>query len=279
MHIFSIDFEDWYQGNAVVSHEEKLKYPPRLLECYEHLKSILNLSQTRATIFVLGHVARENKKIIKELYDNGHEIASHGFSHRLIYNQRKNEFKAEALESKHILEDIISAPVMGYRASNWSITDKSLWALDILKEIGFEYDSSVYGVNNYLYGIKDAPSKPYYHSNGLYEIPPCYLKLGALNIPYAGGFYIRALPKWLINSIYQIKKDDYNMTYIHPWELDTDPPKGLPLTRLEKFIHYYGIKTSRTKLDMILNKYKHKSIMMSIDDLKKQYYSIVNLGE
>ena len=176
---------------------------------------------------------------MRKISDSGHEIASHGYSHELIYNQNRNEFLEETKKSKNLIEDIIGNEVIGYRASNWSIIHKSLWALDILQDIGFKYDSSIYPTKNYLYGIPSAPVNPYFHSNGLLEIPPTVFKALGHKVPFSGGFFLRAMPSTIVRFF--LKKINLNghsvVFYIHPWELDELQPKNLNIPiKIKSFI-------------------------------------------
>ena len=209
---------------------------------------------------------------MRKISDSGHEIASHGYSHELIYNQNRNEFLEETKKSKNLIEDIIGNEVIGYRASNWSIIHKSLWALDILQDIGFKYDSSIYPTKNYLYGIPSAPVNPYFHSNGLLEIPPTVFKALGHKVPFSGGFFLRAMPSTIVRFF--LKKINLNghsvVFYIHPWELDELQPKNLNIQIKNKIIHYYNIKKTEKKLRKVFEYSDFTNIKKMLPIIQKQ---------
>ena len=269
--IFTVDLEDWYQGNELVKLKDKSLYEDRIDLSTNILLELLEKYKIEATFFVLAHTIEKKPELLKKIYNAGHEIASHGYSHELVYNQSKKEFFNETERSKKILEDITGSKVSGYRASNWSITEKSLWAIDILKELDFEYDSSIYPTKNYLYGIPNAPIEPYYHSNGLLEIPPSVYKFLNFKIPFSGGFFLRALPSFLVefflNRINHSGK--FVLFYIHPWELDDLQPKNLKLPLKNKIIHYHRINKTKSKLCKIFNSRDFTNIEKMLPNITK----------
>ncbi len=268
--IFTVDLEDWYQGNELIKIKDKFLYEDRIDLSTNMLLDLLNKFSIKATFFVLAHTIEKKPDLLRKIHNAGHEIASHGYSHELIYNQNKEEFYKETEKSKKILEDIVGVEVLGYRASNWSITEKSLWAIDILQELGFKYDSSIYPTKNYLYGIPHAPLKPFYHKNGLLEIPPTVFKFMDYNIPFAGGFFLRTMPDFLINKFLKILNSNGQSVvfYIHPWELDKFQPRDLDIPLKNRIIHYYNLNKTERKLKNIFCSSKFTSVINMIHSIE-----------
>jgi len=162
---------------------------------------VLNDADVTGTFFVLGWVAERYPELVKEIQDAGHEIACHGYSHSVVYEQSPDEFRAETVKAKTLLEDITGEPVLGYRAASFSITGKSLWALDILQEAGFVYDSSIFPVHHDRYGMPDANPVPHKitleNGDSIVEVPMTVAKYFGLNVPISGGGYFRLYPYWL----------------------------------------------------------------------------------
>lgn len=270
--IFTVDLEDWYQGNEIIKIKDKHLYEDRIDYSTNKLIDLLDEFSIKATFFVLGHSIEKKPNLLRKISDSGHEIASHGYSHELIYNQNRNEFLEETKKSKNLIEDIIGDEVIGYRASNWSIIHKSLWALDILQDIGFKYDSSIYPTKNYLYGIPSAPVNPYFHRNGLLEIPPTVFKALGHKVPFSGGFFLRAMPSTIVRFF--LKKINLNghsvVFYIHPWELDELQPKNLNIPIKNKIIHYYNIKKTEKKLRKVFEYSDFTNIKKMLPIIQKQ---------
>lgn len=274
--IFTIDTEDWFHANyeeGLFSNSANIQ--STVEENTEVYLKALEDNHATATFFVLGFVAEQHSKLVKRIADAGHEIASHGYGHQLVYKQTPEQFREDVYKSKCMLEDIIGKSVIGYRAPSWSITEDSFWALGILNELGFRYDSSIFPFKNFLYGVKGAPRFPfkaqqYCDAAGeLVEIPPSTIKLPFLNIPFSGGFYFRALPYPFIKIFTaHVNKENYpTVFYLHPREIDPKQPR-LKLKRRDALIHYYGINNCEAKLNKILKKFDCGSIsdIMNIKD-------------
>src|SRR5687767_15065507 len=192
----TIDFEDWYQG-LEIPYSEWDKYEDRIGAVGRKLLRILDEEKTKATFFMLGYVAEKHPRLVKEIEAAGHEIGTHGFSHTLIYTQKPEVFRSEMERAIGFLEDLTGEKVIGHRAPFFSITKESLWALDILGELGIRYDSSIFPVLNYRYGIADAPRFPYQIKRENYEFtefPVSTLKLPGVTLPISGGAYFRIYP-------------------------------------------------------------------------------------
>lgn len=269
--IFTVDLEDWYQGNEIIKFENKRKYQDRVEYSTQKLLELLDQFSVKATFFILAHIAEEKSHLVKEIQMRGHEIASHGYSHELIFNQSINVFFNETKKSKEILEDITGSKIYGYRASNWSITEDTMWALDVIKEIGFEYDSSIYPFKTHLYGVESAPIHPYIHDNGLIEIPPTVTTIFGKRLAFAGGFYLRFFPEFVLKFLHKksLNKKYPLIYYIHPWEIDEDQPYDLNIPFFNRFIHYHNLKSTLPKLKMLFRNYDFTSILGGHPYMKK----------
>lgn len=267
--VFTIDTEDWYHANfedGLFSNDGSMistveKNVDRYLELFSE-------NSIKATFFILGFVVEQHPEMVKKISKEGHEIASHGYAHQLVYKQTLQEFKEDVYKSKILLEDCVGQEVIGYRAPSWSITEKSLWALDILEELGFKYNSAIFPTQNFLYGIPYAPRFPHdaevYGKEGLsiITVPPGTRKIGKINIPFSGGAYFRILPTWMITEFTDYVNNKENrpvIFYLHPREIDPNQPK-LKLKPKDYFIHYYGIRNCEGKLIKILKKYEFETM-------------------
>lgn len=266
--VFTVDTEDWFHAN----YEEGLfKNDASIRSTVEqntevYLERFAQAGAT-ATFFVLGFVAEQHPELVRKIAAAGHEIASHGYAHQLVYNQTPKAFREDIRHSKLLLEDIIGQQVVGYRAPSWSITKKSLWALAILEEEGFRFDSSIFPFQNFLYGIDKAPRFPFPASHynpqakNLLEIPPSTISVAKKNIPFSGGFYFRAAPYMFIHGCgKKINAEGHPIVfYLHPREIDPLQPR-LKLNKRDAFIHYYGIKSCEKKFAKVLRDFQCVSI-------------------
>ena len=190
---FTVDVEDYFHVAALsdsIQREDWEKLPPRVENNTRRLLDIFDAQNVRSTFFVLGWVAERFPGLIKEIHRRGHEVACHGLSHTLVYEQSPQQFEAETRQSKKILEELIGEEVAGYRAASYSITKDSLWALDIIVSTGFKYDSSIFPVRHDLYGIPGSQSTPHRlntKSGDIVEFPPTTIRLLSQNIPVGGG--------------------------------------------------------------------------------------------
>jgi len=280
LNILTIDVEDYYHVSAfesTVSREDWDNYENRVVDNTRRLLAILKSFDVKATFFILGWVAEQHPEIVKDIAFDGHEIACHGYAHRLIYEQSKEAFREDLVKSKTILEEIVNQfgipthpcpsrggdsefripKVIGYRAASCSITEQSLWALDILVEEGFQYDSSIYPVVHDRYGIPNAERFPYVIScaNGgsLCEFPLSTLRIMRTNIPIAGGGYFRLFPyeftRWAIRKL---NKDGHPaIVYIHPWEIDPSQPR-LDGSVISRFRQYNNLDKTEKRLKALL---------------------------
>ena len=260
----TIDVEDYFQVAALsksISINDWEGIPSRVEKNTMRLLELFDQNSTTATFFILGWIAERYPGLIREIEAQGHEIASHGYSHQLIYRQTPEMFKQETIKSKQILEDLIGKSISGYRAASYSITKKSLWALDILSDAGFKYDSSIFPVRHDNYGIPGSPREPYVlqtpMGKELVEFPLSTYKLLGQVIPVAGGGYFRLYPYWLSRFFYRsINKHKQSFVfYMHPWEIDPDQPR-VKASRLSEFRHYNNLDKCEERLNRLLTNFR-----------------------
>jgi polysaccharide deacetylase family protein (PEP-CTERM system associated) len=250
---FTVDLEDWYQG-IEIDLEHWSGFADRLRVGTERLLALFEESDVRATFFVLGYAAERAPDLMREIRARGHEIGTHGYSHRFVYTLGAEGFRSDLQRSLAVLEDALGEScVRGHRAPFFSIIKGAEWAFDVLHEAGLSYDSSVFPVQNYRYGIADAPRWPYEVRSGLMEFPPSTWRLAGRNIPVAGGAYFRLFPYNLTRSaLRRINASGRAIAfYIHPWELDPDHPR-LDLPRRISITHYWNLHRTEDRLRRLL---------------------------
>ena len=230
----------------------------RMLEIFDEFK-------TRSTFFVLGWVGERHPALVETIARLGHEVASHGYAHRLIYDQTPAAFREDVRRAKGILEAASGQRVAGYRAPSYSITARSLWALDILVEEGYEYDSSIFPIRHDRYGIPVSAREPYRigrDKGDLIEVPGSTTRLGPMNLPVAGGGYFRLLPywwtRWGIDRVNRLENRPA-VFYLHPWEIDPDQPR-LRAGRLGSFRHYRNLGQTEARLRQLLTDFRFDAI-------------------
>lgn len=264
LNALTIDVEDYYHVSAfesVVRFEDWHRHESRVENNTHRILEILDKYGVNATFFVLGWVAERFPELVREIAAHGHEVASHGFSHRRVYLQSVSQFREETKRSKKTLEDITGKPVHGYRAASYSITQKSLWALDILRDEGFLYDSSVFPIYHDLYGIPG--SDRFCHvlngseGGNLVELPLSTVSLAGVNIPVAGGGYLRLFPysfiQWAVKRLNE-KEGHPAVIYLHPWEFDPDQPR-IKANPLSRFRQYLNLKTTEGKFTRLMENF------------------------
>jgi polysaccharide deacetylase family protein (PEP-CTERM system associated) len=239
----TVDVEDYFQVSAferVVARDRWHEYESRVAANTDRLLGIFAEFGVRATFFVLGWVADRDGSIVRRIADAGHEVASHGHGHRLVYDQTPEEFREDVRRARRVLQDLSGQPVNGYRAPSFSITERSLWALDVLSEEGYTYDTSIFPIRHDRYGIPNAPrhafrvgvGRPFRgaieNEPGLLEIPASTIRLFGTNLPVAGGGYFRLLPYWWtrfgIKRLNEVEGKPA-VFYVHPWEVDPGQPR------------------------------------------------------
>jgi polysaccharide deacetylase family protein (PEP-CTERM system associated) len=260
----TVDVEDYFHVAALAPNIPRDTWTTRESRVVGNTQRLLAIFEdfgVRGTFFVLGWVAERYPQLVKDIAARGHEIACHGYSHRLVYEQSPEEFYEETLRSKNLLQDITGSAVLGYRAASYSIVRKSLWALDILIELGFVYDSSIFPVRHDRYGIPDAERAPHRMSspNGksIVEWPLATATVLGLRLPVAGGGYFRLLPYWLsrwgLASINRREARPF-IFYLHPWEIDPAQPR-VSASWLSQFRHYTNLGECENRLRRLLGEF------------------------
>ncbi len=259
-HILSVDVEDYFQVEAFAAQVPRSAWaacPSRVEANTLRLLDLFDEHGARATFFTLGWVARRFPRLVRAIAARGHELACHSFWHRPVYTLTPAQFHEDTRDALDAIQNAAGARVAGYRAPTWSITRGSLWALPILAELGFRWDSSIFPIRHDLYGIPGARRTPYAwrHAGGfLFEFPPATVALGGRALPAAGGGYLRALPlAWTHAALAQPA-----VVYLHPWEIDPAQPRIAAGTR-SRLRHYTGLDGMEAKLRVLLARYRFRS--------------------
>jgi polysaccharide deacetylase family protein (PEP-CTERM system associated) len=258
----TIDVEDYFHVQAfadVVSRKDWHRYPMRVENNTYRLLELLERRSIHATFFILGWVAERCPNLVRDIFKGGHEIGSHGYSHQMISRGNEKSFRSDISRAKSILEDQIGFKVKCYRAPSYSITSNTLWALEILGELGIEFDSSIFPVHHDYYGMPNAPRFPHYQylrdGSRIVEFPPSTLPAYGVNVPVAGGGYFRLLPYWLtVWALRRIngKEKQPALVYFHPWEIDPEQPRIAAPWR-SRFRHYQNLHSTEEKLTRLLD--------------------------
>ena len=275
LNALTIDVEDYYQVSAFessVRFEDWGNYDSRVERNTQRMLDILAEANVKATFFTLGYVAERHPAIVKAIHSAGHEIASHGYAHRLVYNMTPEGFRQDLRKSKRLLEDLTGTPVLGYRAASYSITKESFWSLDILVEEGFQYDSSIFPIRHDRYGISGYPRFPHrvkVNGSSLIEYPLSTVRIGGMVMPVAGGGYLRLFPyrftRWALRQINHGEKQPA-IIYLHPWEIDPDQPE-MPSSKLTRWRHRVNLDQTEGKFRGLVRDFKFGTIQEVIESL------------
>ena len=263
MHAFSVDVEDWYQG-IPISIAAKAAAEPRLERGLYPLLDLLARTGTRATFFILGPLVDRYPEAIKRIADEGHEIGCHGWSHDLLYDMTPARFEDETRQARDRIADLVGKPVTAYRAAYLSMTRRSLWALEVLARLGFLYDSSIFPIRNWRYGIEDFNRDPVRidtPSGAIWEFPISVLQRFGRTLSVSGGAYFRIYPYALTraNFAHCEKAERPVNFYLHPWELDPQHPR-VDFYWKPKFTHYVNLNSTRRKLERLLAEFQFGAI-------------------
>ncbi|MDA8427760.1 MAG: DUF3473 domain-containing protein [Geobacteraceae bacterium] len=277
LNALTIDVEDYFQ---VTAFERQIKphewdtFPLRVEGNTLRILDMLDEFSVRATFFILGWVAERLPALVREIQRRGHEIACHGYGHQLIYRLSPQAFRDDVSKAKSILEDISGEPVYGYRAPSYSITAKSLWALDVLVEEGFTYDSSIFPITHDIYGIaggKRFPHDVLTHAGTIREFPISTFAVKAggwkTNVPIAGGGYLRLFPVSLVTKAIQtINSGEQQpaIVYFHPWEIDPQQPR-IRTGIKSRFRHYLNLGRMESKIRYLLKRLSFSTAQECLD--------------
>lgn len=260
--IFSVDVEDWFHildiaGAPVLSSWETL--PSRVEANFRRLLELFGRHNARVTCFFLGWIGERYPHLVREAAAQGHEIASHGYAHRLVYDMSRQQFVEDASRARRILEDVAGVPVLGYRSAGFSVTERTMWFFDALLEAGYEYDSSVFPAARGHGGVRNFRREPHRVANdpdGIMEFPITVSDLLGMPLCFFGGGYLRLFPYWLIRrAARQVLAEGRPVIfYIHPREIDPSHPR-LPMPTARRFKSYVNLRTTESKLERILGEF------------------------
>ena len=258
----TIDVEDYFQVSAFAPHIARHEWNSRECRVERNVTRILDMlsqRQVKATFFTLGWIAERYPKLIRQIAQQGHEIASHGYGHERASDQTQDAFFADIQLAKLILEDLCGTEVKGYRAPSFSIGKSNLWAFDCLQKAGYRYSSSVYPIQHDHYGMPDSPRFAYQIRPGLLEIPVTTLRVLNRNLPSSGGGYFRLLPyalsRWMLGRVNR-HDAQAGIFYFHPWEIDVEQPRVAGISQKTKFRHYVNISRMEGRLEQLLGDFK-----------------------
>jgi len=266
-HIMSVDVEDYFMVEAFagsVSRKTWDSRPSRVVANTRRALDLFDKYNVKATFFFVGWVAQKFPELVRDVHARGHELACHSFWHRTVYSLTPNEFREDTRAAVRTIEDAAGVKIYGYRAPSWSITKECLWALDILAEEGFAYDSSIYPIHHDLYGVPGAQRFPYMHQlkgdQSLLEFPPTTVRLLGQNLPAAGGGYLRILPlaytRWVFREFEQ-KYRERVVVYFHPWELDPEQPRIRDKWK-SRLRHYTNLHKMERRIESLLENHSFR---------------------
>jgi polysaccharide deacetylase family protein (PEP-CTERM system associated) len=261
---FSVDVEDYFQVGAfakIINPNAWDAWKPRVVGNTKRILAILAEGNIKATFFILGWIAKRFPDLVKEVADAGHEVASHGFGHQLVYTLTDEQFRDDVRSTRKLLQDLSGQPVTGYRAPSFSIVASTPWAHRILVEEGYRYDSSVFPIYHDLHGNPNAPRDIHRIGTGsgtLLEFPPAVIRRFGKNIPTGGGGYFRFFPYWITRRMLR----EINMNgrpfvfYVHPWEVDPEQPRVPSAPWKSRFRHYLNLRKTAARLRQLLGDFR-----------------------
>jgi polysaccharide deacetylase family protein (PEP-CTERM system associated) len=268
--VMTIDVEDWYQSSLDLFRDSSVAHGTKpeasVVDNTYYTLDLLSKTGNKATFFVLGTVAEHYPDIVKEILKRGHEVGTHGYFHKLVYNMTPCEFEDDVRIGLEYLDKAGCSQILGYRAPYWSITKKSLWALDILQKLGLKYDSSIFPIRRGLYGIHDADPNVHQIVEGFWEFPPATIRMLGVNWPIAGGGYLRMVPYRIVASaIRRSSARRIMIFYFHPYELDPKDTHLKHRVKSAKSVAYWiqqviGRRSNPDKLKKLLYEFKFTSI-------------------
>jgi polysaccharide deacetylase family protein (PEP-CTERM system associated) len=274
LNALSLDVEEWFQVHnlaGAVARGDWEKLPSRVVESTRSFLDLIEARDARATFFVLGWVAERAPRLVEEIARRGHEVASHGYGHRLLTETEPAAFEADLERTERILTEITGARPIGYRAPSFTVTARSLWALDILHRRGYRYDSSVFPIRRRRYGIPAAPRRPHVARRTgdrlLWSFPMLTRRVFGRNLPLAGGGYLRLFPAaWIGGAVRAMNRAGWPaMVYLHPWELDPGQPCPAGLELRRRFLHRVNLKRTRGKLERLLASFRFTTVHEALD--------------
>ena len=263
LNAMTVDVEDYFQVSAFEPYIARDAWDTHECRVEHNVERILKLFDqhgAKATFFTLGWIAQRYPDMVRRIVEQGHELASHGWSHVRVSQQSPDEFRQDVTRTKAFLEDISGREVMGYRAASYSIGAANLWALDVLRETGHRYSSSIYPIKHDLYGMPDAPRFAFRpHDDDFLEFPVTTVRMASRNLPCGGGGWFRLVPyvgmRWAMRRVNRIDRQSA-IFYFHPWEIDPGQPKQDGLDAKTRFRHYLNLERMQPRLDRLLDDFQ-----------------------
>ena len=278
----SIDLEDYYHVSAFesVNRDNWSSYSSRVVQNTQRVFELLDEVDCKATFFALGWVAESYPGLIREIANRGHEVACHSDKHQRVFEMTPTEFREDTRVARNRLQDASGAAIIGYRAPSFSITRNSLWALEILAELGFRYDSSIFPVLHPNYGMPRGPRTPFRvetNHGAIVEFPMPTLEFAGSRAPFGGGAYLRLLPYWYTRwgmRYLNEREGQPTCVYIHPWEIDPEQPRmeGSLTARLR---HYLGLGSTEAKLRCLLRDFEFAPLCALVADCQELQSTVV----
>lgn len=258
-HAFTVDVEDWYHG-IPIGQADKAGAERRLHIGLDRLLDLMGAAGVRGTFFCLGPLALEHPDLVKRIVSGGHELGCHGWSHDLVYDLTPVQMRDETARAVDVLGDLTGVRTTAYRAAYFSITRRSFWALDVLAALGFRYDSSIFPVRNWRYGIEDFDPAPQVIQTGsgpILELPISVRRIMGHNVPISGGAYFRLYPYALTRANFRAAERARRpvVFYLHPWELDPAHPR-VPFHWKPRGTHYANLSSTAPKLQRLLRDFQ-----------------------
>lgn len=271
-HVFTVDVEEYFQVHAFASHVSIAEWdtlPSRVDQNVDEILALLADNGAHGTFFVLGWIADRRPQLVRRIADAGHEIASHGWSHRRLTELTRDEVREELASSKRILEDVSGQVVRGFRAPGFSLTPGLEWVFDLLLEEGYLYDSSLFPIRRPAYGYPGVSFRPHLisrESGLLLELPLSTLNWQGFRLPAAGGGYFRQFPYTVTQRALRqsARRGSPAVFYVHPWEVDADQPR-LDVSMMSSFRHYGGLSRVRSRLERLLVEFPFTSAERRFD--------------
>jgi polysaccharide deacetylase family protein (PEP-CTERM system associated) len=270
----SVDVEDYYQVQAfadLAPRDTWDRHPSRVEANTRRLLDRFDEWGARGTFFTLGWIARRYPALVQEIVSRGHELASHGMDHRMLTEQDPASFRSDALDSRLLLEDVGGVAVVGFRAPSYSVNRTTLWAIDVLAEAGYAYDSSVYPIRRRRYGYPEGPVLPAAmrgERRSLVEFPLPTWGAGAIRLPVLAGAYLRLLPAWVSTMVARgfLESRTPFVVNVHPWEIDPGQPT-LGGSRWRTWTHYARLERTEEILGRVLRMGRFRSVADRLRDL------------
>lgn len=275
--ILSFDIEEYFQVSGLetgVNRADWDNFESRVENSTQIILQVLSKKSVKATFFILGWIAEKHKELIKEIAELGHEIACHGYDHKLIHKMTPGQFADDIKRTNDILESITNLKVQGYRAPSFSISADDIERFDILSKLGITYDSSLFPMKHFRYGkAQSIPLKPFDITSGnrvvIKEFPITVVEFMGKRIPAGGGGYFRLFPNWFLNRNFKKVNDDNRpaIIYLHPWEFDPDQPRISGAGYGNTFRHYLNLNKTKSKLESALDKFEFGTFQDYLESL------------